>query len=81
MCLYCQLHLTRLLLNAAQIKARDVLQTISSWAFEKSPFPVILSLEDHLPPEQQRVFAQQAKVSELLSSALWIVRTCVAVVL
>ncbi|KJE92527.1 phospholipase C [Capsaspora owczarzaki ATCC 30864] len=42
----------------SKVRARDVLETIAKHAFEKSPFPLILSLENHLSLPQQKVFAQ-----------------------
>jgi hypothetical protein len=41
-----------------KVRAREVLETISRYAFEVSPYPVILSLENHLSISQQVVFSQ-----------------------
>jgi len=41
-----------------KVRAREVLEVISKYAFEASPYPVILSLENHLSIGQQQVFVQ-----------------------
>ena len=41
----------------SRIMARDVLDAIATWAFKASPFPLILSLENHLSAAQQCVMA------------------------
>ena len=45
----------------SKVPARAVLETIAKYAFETSPYPVILSLENHLSLPQQLVFAQYVK--------------------
>ncbi|XP_036374383.1 1-phosphatidylinositol 4,5-bisphosphate phosphodiesterase zeta-1-like [Megalops cyprinoides] len=42
----------------SKILFRDVIATIEQHAFEVSPYPVILSLENHCSPPQQQVMAQ-----------------------
>ncbi|KJE90620.1 phospholipase C-gamma-1 [Capsaspora owczarzaki ATCC 30864] len=41
----------------SKIKFRDVVETIKQHAFETSPYPVILSIENHCCIEQQQVLA------------------------
>uniref|UniRef100_A0AAY3ZWW7 Phosphoinositide phospholipase C n=1 Tax=Denticeps clupeoides TaxID=299321 RepID=A0AAY3ZWW7_9TELE len=42
----------------SKVPFRDVVETIAEYAFKASPFPVILSLENHCSPAQQTVMAQ-----------------------
>jgi len=51
-----------------KVLLEDVLEEINSSAFTTSPYPVILSLEDHLSPEQQAEAAKSMK--RILGSAL-----------
>ncbi|XP_061106791.1 1-phosphatidylinositol 4,5-bisphosphate phosphodiesterase zeta-1-like [Conger conger] len=41
----------------SKILFRDVISTIAQYAFQVSPYPVILSLENHCHPPQQQVMA------------------------
>jgi len=43
------------------VRAREVLETIAKHAFDASPYPLVLSLEDHLSFPQQQVFAQYVR--------------------
>ena len=52
----------------SRILARDVLDAIATWAFKASPFPLILSLENHLSAAQQCVMATLLR--ECLGDAL-----------
>ncbi|XP_072364165.1 1-phosphatidylinositol 4,5-bisphosphate phosphodiesterase delta-1a isoform X1 [Scyliorhinus torazame] len=45
----------------SKILFKDVIQTIKQYAFKASPYPVILSLENHCSIEQQVVMAQHMK--------------------
>ncbi|GCB75615.1 hypothetical protein scyTo_0017366, partial [Scyliorhinus torazame] len=45
----------------SKILFKDVIQTIKQYAFKASPYPVILSLENHCNIEQQVVMAQHMK--------------------
>uniref|UniRef100_UPI00398E4B09 1-phosphatidylinositol 4,5-bisphosphate phosphodiesterase delta-1a isoform X2 n=1 Tax=Pristiophorus japonicus TaxID=55135 RepID=UPI00398E4B09 len=45
----------------SKILFKDVIQTIKEYAFKTSPYPVILSLENHCSIEQQIVMAQHMK--------------------
>ncbi len=44
-----------------QISLLDVLTTINDFAFARSPFPLVLSIENHLEVEQQKIMAQMLK--------------------
>ncbi|CAL8341197.1 unnamed protein product [Boreogadus saida] len=46
----------------SKILFRDVIATISEYAFKASDFPLILSLENHCGVEQQRVMAQHLEL-------------------
>ncbi|XP_043990743.1 1-phosphatidylinositol 4,5-bisphosphate phosphodiesterase delta-1-like isoform X2 [Gambusia affinis] len=52
----------------SKILFKDVIKTIKEYAFKKSDYPVILSLENHCSVEQQSVMAQH--MSSILGSAL-----------
>ncbi|KAF4803839.1 1-phosphatidylinositol 4,5-bisphosphate phosphodiesterase delta-3 [Turdus rufiventris] len=45
----------------SKILFRDVIESIRDYAFEKSPYPVILSLENHCGLEQQATMARHMK--------------------
>ncbi|XP_067824452.1 1-phosphatidylinositol 4,5-bisphosphate phosphodiesterase delta-1a isoform X2 [Heptranchias perlo] len=45
----------------SKILFKDVIQAIKEYAFKASPYPVILSLENHCSIEQQTVMAQHMK--------------------
>ncbi|XP_017462267.1 PREDICTED: 1-phosphatidylinositol 4,5-bisphosphate phosphodiesterase delta-4-like, partial [Rhagoletis zephyria] len=45
----------------SQISLLDVLTTINDFAFARSPFPLVLSIENHLEVEQQKIMAQLLK--------------------
>ena len=56
-----------------RIKFQEVIDTIQATAFEKSPYPVILSLEVHCTPQQQNVMAdimKHAFGSQLATAAM-----------
>ena len=44
-----------------KIKFKDVLKTIKEHAFVSSPFPLILSIENHCCLQQQKVMARDFK--------------------
>lgn len=47
-------------LNATHVHTDDVLNdAIKPYAFQTSQFPLILSIENHLSQQQERVFANQ----------------------
>lgn len=56
----------------SKILFRDVLKTIAENAFVTSPYPVILSIENHLSPEQQEAAAHliRAELDGLLAPPL-----------
>lgn len=43
------------------LKFRDVLETIKKYAFKTSPYPVILSIENHCSVRMQRKMARELK--------------------
>ena len=45
----------------SKIRFLDVIKTIKKHAFDSSEFPVILSIEDHCSPPQQRKMAELFK--------------------
>ncbi|NXA56026.1 PLCD3 phosphodiesterase, partial [Nothocercus julius] len=45
----------------SKILFRDVIESIRDYAFKQSPYPVILSLENHCGPEQQATMARHLK--------------------
>ncbi|XP_043911054.1 1-phosphatidylinositol 4,5-bisphosphate phosphodiesterase delta-3 [Protopterus annectens] len=45
----------------SKILFRDVIKVIKDYAFKMSPYPVILSLENHCGPEQQTVMARHLR--------------------
>lgn len=45
----------------SQVSFRDVMSTISKYAFEKSPYPLWISLEVHCNPQQQAMMAEIIK--------------------
>ncbi|KAL9332613.1 hypothetical protein ACSQ67_002223 [Phaseolus vulgaris] len=55
------------------ISVRTCLQSIKKYAFYKSDYPVILTLEDHLKPKHQGKFAEMA--SEILGEILYCPQT------
>ena len=60
-------------LNATHVHTDDVLNdAIKPYAFQTSQFPLILSIENHMAPPQQRVFAKQLIdiLGGIVSSAL-----------
>ena len=48
-------------LFSTMIYAEDVLKAIAMYAFKVSPYPLILSIENHLKPELQEEFAKLLK--------------------
>ncbi|XP_072911151.1 1-phosphatidylinositol 4,5-bisphosphate phosphodiesterase delta-1a isoform X2 [Hemitrygon akajei] len=57
----------------SKILFKDVIQVINNYAFKVSPFPVILSLENHCSIEQQNVMVQHMKTilgDKLLSKTI-----------
>ena len=49
----------------SKIKFKDVVECIGKYAFESSPYPVILSLENHCGIQQQEKMAYYLKVSQV----------------
>ncbi|XP_073533872.1 1-phosphatidylinositol 4,5-bisphosphate phosphodiesterase delta-1 isoform X1 [Phyllobates terribilis] len=45
----------------SKILFKDVIKTIKNYAFKTSPYPVIISLENHCTPDQQKTMAKHMK--------------------
>ncbi|KAM9457542.1 1-phosphatidylinositol 4,5-bisphosphate phosphodiesterase delta-3-A isoform 2-T2 [Clarias gariepinus] len=52
----------------SKVSLKEVIETIAQYAFKVSPYPLILSLENHCSVEQQAVMAQHLR--SILGSAL-----------
>ena len=55
----------------SKIKLRDALKACAEYAFETSEFPLILSIENHLSVEQQRIMAKD--ITDIFADALYVV--------
>ena len=56
----------------SKIKFRDVIQAVADYAFEASPYPVILSFENHCSPPFQRRMAFHIKDILVRRNMLWL---------
>ncbi|KAM7387292.1 hypothetical protein PAMA_009761 [Pampus argenteus] len=57
----------------SKVPFKEVIETIDQYAFKKSPYPIILSLENHCSVEQQAVMAKHLRTilgSKLLTKPL-----------
>jgi hypothetical protein len=56
----------------SKIKFRDVIQAVADYAFQASPFPVILSFENHCSPPFQKRMAFHIKDILVRRNLLWL---------
>ena len=59
----------------SKISLRDCLVACNEYAFKTSPYPLILSLENHLSLDQQRVLAKDLK--EVFGESLMVLGDCI----